>query len=210
MWHILLDGLIQTMYTLSMALDLNAVGGMLMLTALVRLVLLPLSLRAALDQQANQQRLKALRPHLAQLKREYADDPAGLSKATMGLYRQHGVQLLSRAGMTNMAGQSLFGLGMIQALGRWQLSGGWGWIADLARPDAVLAVLVTLLTGLSLWLMPGSDMPLLLQCAVPLLVGALAWFSFPACVALYWSVSSAFGLLQTLYLRQQRESAQAR
>lgn len=115
----------------------------------MRLALLPLTLRLAREARARQQRLAALRPELERLRRRYANDPARLWRETRALHEQHGIRLFTPTGMLGMAVQFPLFAALFAATRR-----GLGvkvrflWIAELARPDALLALVVAVLTGL--------------------------------------------------------------
>src|SRR5436190_7289779 len=75
----------------------NSVGsGILAVSVIVRLALLPLTYRAASRAMTHQARLAELKPALERLRRVHAGDRAALAEATMRLYREHGIELMPR------------------------------------------------------------------------------------------------------------------
>ncbi len=123
-------------------------GGVLLVSFGLRVMLLPLTLRMARQSREQQRRLTALKPELARLQVTYANDPAQLLRATQAAYRTHGVRLLSPSSLVTMAIQMPM-LGALFAAVRTGLGSKMRflWVADLARPDAVLAVAAAALTA---------------------------------------------------------------
>ena len=134
-------------------------GGVLLVSFGVRVMLLPLTLRVARRNREQQRRLAILKPELARLQQTYANDPALLFRETQAAYRAHGVRLLAPSSLVTIAIQMPI-LGALFAAVRT----GFGskmrflWVADLARPDAVLAVTAAALTAVvSLGAMPSPS-----------------------------------------------------
>src|SRR3954470_24559868 len=90
-WSLVVDG-VRALVFAAAHLFGNSVGsGILAVSVLVRLALLPLTLRAARRGMAHQARIAALEPELEALRRKYGDDRAGLAEATLQLYRARGI-----------------------------------------------------------------------------------------------------------------------
>ena len=166
----------------------NLGGGILLVSAGVRLALLPLTLRLARRARAQQAKLAALRPELETLQRRYANDPGRLMRETRALHAKHGISLLTPSGLAGMAIQfPVFG-GLFAAVRT-----GLGarvrflWVGDLARPDGALLLIATALTAWSLSSAPNTPGETTSQ--TPLLVVGLV-----ATAALLWTASSAVAL----------------
>jgi YidC/Oxa1 family membrane protein insertase len=128
-------------------------AGVVAVSLAVRLALLPLTLRLARRAAARQTLLAGLRPELARLQERYRRHPEELRRRTQKLYRRSGYRAFDP--------QALLG-GLLQApvlaavYGAVRRGLGAGasflWIADLARPDALLALGVAGLTALATYL----------------------------------------------------------
>ena len=109
---------------------------------------MPLVLRGARHARAQQAILATLPPKVEALKKRYSADPQRLFAETQALYAAHGVRLLSFGSLGSIAIQLPL-LGALFSAVRTGLGERirFSWIADLSRADALLALLVTSLTG---------------------------------------------------------------
>jgi YidC/Oxa1 family membrane protein insertase len=206
LWQMWTDVLQQALATLASHWGLSQAMAVIMLTMIVRVALMPVSLGAAWRMQRNKDALQRLQPALAALKQQYASNPRELSQRTLALYREHGVRLMDRLTLANLFTQTSFGIAIYQVINRLGLSGPWGWIANIAKPDVWLTVLVTVLMLLGMALMPGAtaDTHALVGMLVALVVSAVMVATLPSALGLYWATSNAVGLVQTLALRRLR------
>src|SRR5215207_9205242 len=78
-------------------------GGILFVSAGVRLALLPLTLRLARQARAQQARIAAIKPEIEALQRRFAKDPQRLMQETRALYRAHDIKLLTPSGLAGIA-----------------------------------------------------------------------------------------------------------
>jgi len=172
-------------------------------TMAARLMLMPISLRAAYQGELSRRALERLKPELQRLKEAHKGDHAALSARTLQLYREHGINPLGRWAFLNIGTQAAFGLGMFQLLAKAGFTGRFLWIANLAKPDAWLTALVTVLMVLGMLLMPGlnSELSTLMLLAIPVAVAVIAVATMPASVGIYWATSNAFTVFQTIVLR---------
>jgi YidC/Oxa1 family membrane protein insertase len=163
-------------------------GGILLVSALVRLALLPLTLRLARASREKQARLAALRPEMEALQRRYANDPQRLFRETRALQAKHDIKLVSPSAFVSLAIQFPLLGGMFAAV-----RNGLGakvrflWVADLARPDGALVLGIAALTAWGISSAPGTPGQTTSQ--TPLLI-----FSVLGTVAFLWSASSAVAL----------------
>jgi YidC/Oxa1 family membrane protein insertase len=180
----------------------NSVGsGILAVSVLVRLALLPMTLRSARRVMAHQARLAELKPALERLRLRHGDDRAALADATMRLYREHGIEAIPRGTLASTLIQVPIGAALYQAF-----TTGLGprlsflWIGDLARPDAMLAGLAASMAGLAAGLSTSSNSRVAI--AVSTTITLLIAWRLSASVALYWIASSGVGAVQALVLRR--------
>jgi YidC/Oxa1 family membrane protein insertase len=180
----------------------NSVGsGILAVSVIARLALLPLTLRAAKRAMAHAESIAKLKPQLDQLKLRHADDRAALAEATMQLYRANGIEMIPRGTLVSTLVQLPVGAALYQAFA----SGlgprlGFLWIVDLARPDAMLAGLAASMAGLAAGLSTTSShrSAVAVSATITLLI---AW-RLSASVALYWIASSGVGVVQSVVVRR--------
>jgi YidC/Oxa1 family membrane protein insertase len=165
-------------------------AGILAVSVVMRLALLPLTLRLARQARAQEERMAALKPELERLQRRHAKDPARLMRETHELYAANGIKLLSPGGLVGILVQLPLLSGLFSAV-----RAGLGarvrflWIGNLALPDALLIAVVTVLSAGSMLLMPRPQgAPAASQMMVVLLLGTGATLFF------LWSASSAVAL----------------
>ena len=163
-------------------------AGILLVSALVRLALLPLTLRLARIAREQRVKLAALKPELDAVNSRYANDPQRLFAEMQALYRKHGIKLARPSSFVGLAVQLPVLGGLFAAV-----RNGLGakvrflWIADLARPDGALMLGVA---ALAVWgFMSVPTGPGQTPGQLPVIV-----FSALATVAFLWTASSAVAL----------------
>jgi YidC/Oxa1 family membrane protein insertase len=215
-WSSLVELVRATIFAGSHALGGSLGASIVVVSALLRLALLPSMLRAARQARAQQMKLQELKPMLERLKRRYDSDPKRLFEETQQLYRKHGVQLLSGRGLLAAAIQLPL-LGALFSAVRTGLGTRvrFLWITDLSRVDALLVVLVTGLAGISASVAPpATGSPIGPRTLTAVVVGGTLLFLWSAssAVALSVGAGSVVSLLQNWMLRRdaKREAAPAR
>ena len=179
----------------------------------LRLALLPLTLRIARRARRQQAILQTLQPRLKALQQTHAADPARLWRETSAVYQEHGVQLMSLDGIIGLLVQWPI-LGAFFAVLRKGVGArvAFLWIGDLARPDRWLATGVTALTALgAMAIMPATASKATLWFSAGLsaaLTFAFLWFASSA-LALSYAGGSAVSLLQGWLMRRDGESLTA-
>lgn len=113
--------------------------------------------RRAMRQQATVARLQ---PQLGRLRARYAKDPDRLLRETLALYRREGYQSVDRVAIAGNLIQLPL-LGGFFAAPRSGFTRGlrFLWVVDLARPDFLLAVVATVVTGLGIYLSTAAGPP---------------------------------------------------
>lgn len=203
LWTSWLSFLSSSLSLLSTNLGLSEAAAIIVLTAVARLVLMPVSLGAAYQAELSRRALERLKPELLKLRETFKDDRARLSARTMQLYRDHGINPLGRWGLLNIGSQAAFGIGVFQILQRADFTSRFLWIANLAKPDLWLTAVVTVLMLLGVALMPGTsmEMPMALLLAIPLVIAIIAIATMPSAVGIYWATSNVFTVVQAVILR---------
>jgi YidC/Oxa1 family membrane protein insertase len=180
----------------------NSIGsGILAVSVVVRLALLPLTLRAARHAMAHRARIAELEPAMARLRAVHGKDRAALAEATAQLHRKHGIEAIPRGTVAANLIQLPIGAALYQAFAKGlgpRL--GFLWIGDLARPDAMLAAVAASLAALTVGLGTTSNTRSAMAVSAVLTL-IIAW-RLSASVALYWIASSGVGAAQALLLRR--------
>lgn len=184
-------------------LGLSEAVAIIVLTLIARTAMMPVSLASAYRMQRNKEAVARLKPALEALRERLKADPPELARQTMALYRENGVQFIDKFSLLNIGSQSVFGLGFFQALNRMSLHTKFLWVANLAKPDLWLTLLVGALMLLGMALMPGAlhETNMLLMMAVAMIVSMVAIAALPSALGLYWATSNAVTVVQTLALR---------
>lgn len=201
-------GVVQTVI-LAVAQMLNGSVGasILLVSAGVRLALLPLALRGARYAQAQQRQLAAIKPRLDELNRRFAKEPARLLEETQALYRKHGIEPFSVRSFASGALQFTL-LGALFAAVRRGLGARtrFLWIADLTRADGLLILMASAIAALAASVAPSANTQSLAPMAMAALAAGLTllflWSSSSA-VALSVGAGSAVSLVQSIILRRE-------
>jgi len=176
-------------------------SGILAASILVRLALLPLTLRVARRMRAHQEQMAKLAPEIETLRKRYGRDRARLAEAMSALFRKRGIDPFPRGVVSSMLVQLPVSIALYDAVANGVGRGvKYLWIRDLAKPDALVAVAAALLAGIAA---SGSGTPaakatILVSASITLFI---AW-RLSAGVGLYWVASSAISVVQMLFLRK--------
>ena len=202
LWTLLVNGLRIALFALTHLYG-GAVGwAILTLSLLTRLALMPITLRLARKAVQAQRALQALEPQLAKLRKKHADDPVEFLRQQRALMERNGIRQPTVTGF-------LAGLVQIPVLGavysaiRGGLGSSFLWISSLAKPDLLLASLVSVLAGLAAVAGPRTGVPGKLAAAVAIstLITFFMVSRFAAGIALYWGASNIISITQGLLLR---------
>lgn len=185
--------------------------GILLITFLARLALLPLGLRLARTAAVQQRAMERIRPELDALRIEHRSDPRSLAAATRRLMDREGVSMVPAAGCLGGLAQVPVLIALYSAVRQVaSLGGRFLWIRDIAKPDFVLCAAATALTVAATAAGPSSPAGnRMIVLAVSGLVTAVALSKMAAGVGLYWALSSLFGVIQghVVRLRAERMTA---
>jgi YidC/Oxa1 family membrane protein insertase len=172
-------------------------AGILVVTFLARLALLPLGVRVARAAAKQQDIMARLQPRLDALKTVHRNNPTRLAQETRQLLTQEGATPLSGLGCVGTFAQLPILIALYSSVQRAAAVGGrFLWIRDLAKPDWVVAIVATVITGLASVSggAPSQNRSLLVTLSAVITVAALAKMS--AGVGLYWGLSSLFSAAQ--------------
>lgn len=177
-------------------------ASILVVSTVIRIALLPLTIRMARRARAHQEILQRLQPELERIRRRHASDQQRMIEETVALHRRHGVGLLPRGTLGAMLVQAPIYGALYRAISTGARSvGGFLWIRDLAAPDIVLAIVASACAAISAKLDPSAAASSRAWIAAAAITFVLAW-RIAAGVGLYWVASSAVGVGQSLILRR--------
>jgi len=203
-WDQFVDLLRAAIFAYSQACGGSVGTGIVAVTLLVRLAMLPLTLRLARLSAAHQGAMRKLKPELDKLKSRFRDRPDRLAEETRRLFQREGVSPLPVGGCAGMLVQVPIFLGLFTAVRRCAALGGrFLWIRNIARPDLLLTAAVTALTSATLIVgAHGPDQNKWLMAAVSAIVTFIVLVTMPAGVGLYWGASGLVSLLQSALIRR--------
>lgn len=182
--------------------------GIVIVTIIVRLVLLPLNVKQLKSSKAMQD----VQPELKEIQKKYSSKDANtqqkLQKETMALFQSHGVNPL--AGCLPIFVQMPVLIAIYHAISRTEeiKLHDFLWF-QLGQPDPyfILPIIAAGATFLQQKLMmagsPAGQNPqmMVMMYLMPIMIGVFAVF-FPSALALYWVVGNIFMVAQTVFIRK--------
>lgn len=202
LWSPFLDLLRAVLFALAHFCGGSLGGGIVVLSLIVRLALLPLTYRLALRAQEYQAALRRLKPQLDALQKRHAADPLRLAQETRALQARNGLGMAPKGTLLGAFVQMPIGAGLYSTIGSIaRRAGQFLWIHDLSRPDALVASVAAGLAGAAVAAGPsatGSRVSAVLAAGVTFV---LAW-RLSAGVGLYWVASNVVGVVQSLLVRR--------
>lgn len=203
-WDQFVDLLRAAIFAYSQACGGSVGTGIVAVTLLVRLAMLPLTLRLSRLSAAHQEAMRKLKPELDNLRSRFRGRPDRLAEETQRLFQREGVSPLPLGGCAGMLVQVPIFLGLFTAVRRCAALGGrFLWIRNIAKPDFLLTAAVTALTSATLIVgAHGPDQNKWLMAAVSAIVTFIVLVTMPAGVGLYWGASGLVSLLQSALIRR--------
>jgi len=178
----------------------------ILITILIRLLIWPVYAKSA----RSMKRMSKLTPMMKELRAKHEDDPQKLNEETMKLYRNYNINPLG--GCLPMFIQLPVFLAFYRML--WsavELRGeSFLWVDDLALPDTLFEIpgigipfnLLPILMGITSFIQiaitpkTGDKTQQMIFMLMPVIFLVIC-YNFAAALALYWTVSNAFSILQT-------------
>jgi YidC/Oxa1 family membrane protein insertase len=177
-------------------------GGILVLSFIVRLALLPLTLRLSIRAREYQVVLQGLKPQLDALRARYGADPARLARETRDLYSANGIGMAPKGTLVGLLVQMPIGAGVYQMIASIaKRAVRFLWVHDLSRPDALVAAIAAGLAGAAVMAGPPSPTSRLTAGLAAASTFLIAW-RLSAGVGLYWVASNVVGVVQSMLLRR--------
>lgn len=168
-------------------------AGILVVTFLARLALLPVGIRVARAAARHQEAMARLQPHLDGLKTRYRNNPKRLAEETRLLLAREGLSPFSSLGCVGTLAQFPVFIALYSSVRQAAAVGGrFLWVRDLARPDWIVVTIATSLTCLASasGATPSPNRTLMLSISALVTVAALS--KMAAGIGLYWALSSLF------------------
>jgi YidC/Oxa1 family membrane protein insertase len=178
----------------------------LVVTIIVRLVVLPLTLK----QYKSSKAMQALQPELAKLKEKYKDEPQKQQEETMKLFQQNNVNPM--AGCFPIFIQMPVLMGLYHAIFRNPeiANHTFLWLQLGTKDLWVLPTIAALTTFLQSKLMPKQPGPQAnMMQTIMLIFPVMIFFmsrSFPAALPLYWIYTNTFTIVQNLIIYRDRKT----
>src|SRR5262245_17737467 len=206
LWSHTVDLIREAMFAYAQISNGNIAYGIIAVTFLARLALLPLTLRLAKSAARHQQAMRRVAPELDVVRAKFANDPRKLAEETRRILTREGVSMIPTVGCLGGLIQTPVLLALFDAVRQCAAVGGrFLWIRDVSRPDIALAVLVAAVTAGSMVAGPQPDVPAQqrqLLLVMPALFTLVALWQMAAGVGLYWGVSSVVGIAQGIIVRR--------
>ena len=205
MWAMFLEVFQVGLFWLTQFYGGHLASAIISFSLLARLALLPVTVRMTLRARAHAQRIKALKPELAQVQERWRENPERLMKETLAVYKRRGIRPVDAGLLKGSLLQMPIFVGLYHAV-RGALSSRAGeqtflWVSNLARPDVGIAMIVFGFVGLSS-LSGGSQSQPGWTLALPAVISAAMAMTLSAGFGLYLAANGAVGTLQGLIVRR--------
>ena len=203
-WNSLVGAIAAILCTLSQIYGGNLGMAILTISLLVRLALLPLTLRMARHAQSQQVLMHRLKDQIASLKTRHKSNPQRLASEMAELYRKNGVEPINGRNLAGGVLQLAVGTGLYSAIRRGVCSGGrFLWIRNLGQPDPVLVALTAVVTFISSAIAPHvPEQNRIVTSVLPTVMTLILAWRLSSAVMLYWTTSTAVNAVQSWILRR--------
>jgi YidC/Oxa1 family membrane protein insertase len=181
-------------------------GGIFAVSLAARFVFMPLTLRLARRARERQRILDRLQPELARLKTRHAQQPDKLVEAIHAAHQREGIEPVDRQALLGgLARLPVLG-GIYGALRSIPRLGSFAWVADLAKPNLPLALLVTAGSAASTYIAGhgGPTRTLALSAIVGSAIGLAFLLHMSSAIALSWAASVLGDVVQNVVLLRER------
>lgn len=207
-WNQAVEILRESIFAYSQTCNGNLGAGILAVTFLARLALLPLGIRLARAAAEQQRAMARVQPALEALRKVHKGDALRLAEETKRLLAREGVSPISPSGFLGGLAQMPLVVALYSAVRQAASSGGrFLWIRNLATPDWPLAIAATVFTlfATTAGAAPSQNRSVMLAITAVVTIAALS--KMAAGVGLYWGLSSLFGAVQGWAVQRSRHGA---
>jgi YidC/Oxa1 family membrane protein insertase len=193
-------------FAVAQAFGGNSGLAIVVVTVTTRLLLLPLTVRLAVHQHQQRDKMTALRPELERLQQRFKDDPAELMSRTMDVYREHDCSPFSKLMAWTMGVQLVVGVSLFRGVSAVARAGGRFLFAqNIGVPHIGMAAIAALTTGAAAFAgnFSASPQKALLAAGVLALITFVMALRFAAGLTLSWGAGAAVSVLQAVLVRRQ-------
>jgi YidC/Oxa1 family membrane protein insertase len=205
-WDQIVDILRESMIAYAYVFNGNFGAGILAVTFLARLALLPITLRLTRLTSAHQARLRKIQPELDEIKRRFANDSQQMNQEVHGVFAREGISPVPTAGCLGAVAPAPVLIALYSAVRQVAMLGGrFGWIRNISTPDSFLTFVVAAIGAATLVASPSpspENRHFMMVLSTVMTIIVLSKMS--AGVALYWGMSNAFGVAQGLIAQHYR------
>ncbi|MEP6836342.1 MAG: YidC/Oxa1 family membrane protein insertase [Gemmatimonas sp.] len=204
LWLAFVDAIRALLLSLSHVAGGSIGAAIFALSVLVRVVMLPLAVKAAIKGRESAERLKALEPELKLLQERYAKDPKRMWTESAALRQKHGIEMMPGTAKLQMLIQAPLGFAVYKVVAEnVTRAGRFLWMADLARPDVLITGIAASVASLAVLLAPtnGGANNKVNAVVMGAITVVIAW-RLAAGVGLYWVGSNVVGVVQSLIVRR--------
>jgi YidC/Oxa1 family membrane protein insertase len=208
LWDQAVDVLRESMLAYAFLFNGNLGAGILAVTFLARLAMMPITLRLARLTAAHQAVLRRIQPELNDLKRRHRNDPRRMNEETHKVFARERISPVPVGGCLGTLAQAPALLALYSAVRTVTMLGGsFGWIRDISQPNIVLTLIVALVgtCGTLLAPPPSAAENRTLMMILPTLITVLVLWKMAAGIALYWGMSSAFSVAQSVAAKRRAD-----
>lgn len=195
-------------YNLTVSIGLPNFGlAIILFTIVLKIVLYPLTVK----QMRSMKMMSQVQPFAKEIQQKYKDNPQKMQQKLMELYKEHNINpmagclpLLIQLPILFALFAALKGFNYDQLLSPNHAS--FFWIQHLNNPDPIILPLVVALTTYLQTKVSTPGAPdqtqKTMMYVMPIFIGWITR-SFPAGLALYWSVFNIMGIIQQIYINKQ-------
>ena len=201
LWSNIVDILRGSLFALAHWCGGSFGGAILLASAAMRVALVPITFAATRRRLIQERKIRAIAPQIELLKKRYAKNPDDLAVAMQKLHAEHDIAFFDRGSMLSGLASFPPGAALYAAVrAAASRAGGFLWIADLAKPDRLLAAGASLLAGGLAWVTAshGDAKPAaqLVPVLVTTTISLVVLWHFSAGVALYSISNTVVGALE--------------
>lgn len=188
----------------------NLGWGILIVTFLTRLALMPSGVRSAKASQAHQHAMLRIQPKLDAIRSTCKGDSGRIAEETHRVMRAEGISIAPPGLLSNLVQFPIL-IALYAAVRQAAaVAGRFLWIPDIAKPDWLLTLMVSGLTLILASLTRSSSAPAQTALVVvSAVVSAVVLSKMAAGVGLYWGMSTLFGTVQTMIATRKPHAAVA-
>lgn len=208
-WTAILNLLTAALFAIAQILAGSVGWAIFCASLLARLAIMPLSIKLSERSRRQREKIQSLQPKLDKIKHHCAGDSTRLAQETMKLYQENGIRAFDLRGLAGALLQLPIFMGLFGAIRKVIQAGGrFLWVGDIARPDAILAILIGGLTYLSASMNP--DLPQNLRWIstfLPAIIMVVFYWKFAAGLGIYGLASQSVSLIQATILHARQRNA---